>query len=204
MSGVARQIPPFSLGFDCLAPCSNAVARRAKASGFSWIGRYLDNLTIQERGGIFDAGLAIVPVSVAVTHAVLTADLGAHRGAELGREAVALGCPPGVHLFLDLESTMAGSDCAGYINAASEAIAAAGYAAGLYAGMPQPLSGSELYELAPTRYWRGGGAVPEPQCGFCVLQLPPLDQVMFEGQRVDVDIVCCDFKGRTPIGWYPV
>jgi len=201
--GTARPCPAFSKGFDCLEPVTYAVARRAAAQGFAWVGRYVENLTPDEQRWIHQAGLGIAPLTEAITGEPLSARLGEQIGAAMAQKLASLGCPPGVHLWADHESPHPGSDSVGYLNARAAASVAAGFQAGQYGGIPFDLSAAQLYELGANRYWRGGGAVPEPACGFCVLQLPPLDQVLFEGQRVDIDMVCEDFRGRLPVMWWP-
>jgi hypothetical protein len=204
--GVARGAAPFVRGFDCLAPVPGYVARQMYADGYRFAGRYLDAgpnaLTIDERDALFAAGLAIVPITLATTGVPLTQELGHSRGAFTVHKADALYMPREVHITIDLEAVHEGSDVAGFVNAFTSELTAAGYGAMLYVGAGQPLAGHELYELAPGRYWRSGSRVPEPDCGYCMYQLPPLDQTIC-GQRVDVDVTCCDFRSRTPTFWMP-
>jgi hypothetical protein len=200
--GVARAAAPFTRGVDCMSPVQNNVARMLKADGYEFVGRYVESLSTYERDGIFAAGLAIAPLTYAITGVALTAALGAEIGGERARELQSLGCPTTVHLWADHESPHPGSDSIRYLNARADATIATGFGAGQYGGMPFDLTAAEFYGLKASRYWRGGGAVPEPACGFCVLQLCPLDQTI-HGQRFDVDVIQADFQGRTPILWCP-
>lgn len=203
MIGVARPAMPFAMGFDCLQPVPPDVALRARSDGMRWCGRYLETLTAEEVTGLFAAELAILPISEAMVREPLSATLGAERGAQLVRLASVLGVPRSCSVGIDFESPAPGSDCAGFIDAAAAALSAGGYGPLLYVGAPEPLSGHELYELAPTRYWRGAGDVPTPECGWCILQLEPLDREAW-GHRVDYDVIQGgDRKGRLPMLWYP-
>ena len=99
--GTARDAKPFSLGFDCVAPISDQVARLARAAGFTWVGRYVETLTPVERDTLFLRGLGIAPLTYAVTSQPLTAALGTQTGRECAGKLSALGCPPTVHLWCD-------------------------------------------------------------------------------------------------------
>ena len=156
-----------------------------------------------EIANLFAEGLGIAPLTEAITGSPLTEALGAQVGAQRALQLTGLGCPPGVHLWTDHEAPAAGSQSIPYLAARAQATISHGFGPGLYGGEPIDLDGAQMYALAFTRYFRGGGAVPEPRCGFTVFQLPPLDQVMFGGQRVDVDIIAEDFEGRTPVLWWP-
>jgi hypothetical protein len=201
--GVARAVPPFTRGFDCLSPVTNQVARLAKASGFDFVGRYLHNLSTAERDAIFDADLALWPLTYAPTEEPLTAATGAAAAARDVLFARALAIPPGIHITLDYESPAPGSNGPAHLNAASHALRAAGYADAVYVGGPEDLSSASLSALLTTRYCKGGGRVPEPARGWCMLQLEPLDQVMFGGQDVDVDVAKADYHGDGLTLWYP-
>jgi hypothetical protein len=88
---------------------------------------------------------------------VPTAALGAEYGANAARFTRALGVPAGVGVWCDLEGVRAGTpaaDVAAYVNAWHDAVAAAGYVAGLYVGWAPGLSAAQLYRaLTVTRYW---------------------------------------------------
>ena len=201
--GVARTCPPHTRGFDCLAPVAANTARIAYAAGMRYVGRYVETLTTTERDGLLAAGLAILPLTVAITHSPLTAELGTQVASERAAQLSALRCPPTVHLWTDHEDAPAGSASVEYLAARAAATLAAGFGAAVYFGEPQDLTAVEMYALAFNRYGRGGGAVPEPRCGFCWFDEIPLDETAFEGQRVDFTSIWEDFEGRTPILWWP-
>lgn len=201
--GVARPAAPFLLGFDCLATKTAAMLADAKARGLSWCGCYLETLKAPERDLIFSYELAIALLTEADTFDVLTASIGTAKGLLAAGLARDLGAPLGVHVTIDFEKPKAGSDPAGYLNAKSDSLESGGYPACLYAGLPEPLSSSALYNTHPRRYWKGGGAVPEPQCGWCVVQLEPLQGLTLGGVPVDMDVMKQDYAGRVLTLWYP-
>lgn len=120
----------------------------------------------------------------------------------------ALGIPPGVTVWLDLEGMKAWKDdpakLIAKLNAWAEPIAAAGYVAGLYCGVPQPLTSKELGDLPRfTRYWAGQGRqvdrfgnLSEPTPGYCMRQFFP--SVTWGGVLVDANMVGQDYRGRLP------
>ena len=201
--GAARAAKPWMRIFDCLAPVAANTARMAKADGFDGVARYVETLTEGEIQGIFAAGLALVPLSEGVTGMELTAALGKSIEEARVEKLVEFGCPGGVSFWTDHEDPKVGSDSVGYLTARANVKIGAGFRAGLYGGMPMDLTGIQLYRLPFTGYWRGGGAVPEPTCGWQIYQAPPLNQMMSWGQLVDVNFTMGDYKGRYPVLWYP-
>ena len=72
-------------------------------------------------------------------------------------QAAEVGYPKGAHVFLDWEQVALSIPAAlSWINTWAAVVVQAGYAAGLYVGVPQPLSGEDLYGLIPNvhLYWR--------------------------------------------------
>jgi hypothetical protein len=180
----------------------------ALAAGLRYVGRYVENLSGQEREDLFAAGLGIAPLTEAVTGVVLTARLGDELGRKRAAALADLGCPPGVYLWADHESPARGSDSVGYLNARATASVAAGFGAGQYAGLPIDLSSGQLFGLLANRYWKGGGRVPEPDCGWCLVQAEPLagankGGILLGAQRVDVDFSKEDYEGRSAVLWWP-
>ena len=201
--GVARDAAPYLLGFDCLVPKTAAMLADAKARGLSWCGCYLETLNASQRDLVFSYDMAIALLTEADTFDVLTATIGTAKGLLAAKAARALAAPLGVHVTIDYEDPKAGSQSAAYINAKSDSLEAGGYPACFYAGEPDPLTAAATYNTHPRRYWKGGGAVPEPQCGWCVLQLEPLQGLELGGVAVDVDVTKADYEGRVLTLWYP-
>jgi hypothetical protein len=206
--GVARVCPPFALGCDSFEPLTAQHARIARAEGLLFVGRYVENLSETERDDLFREGLAIAPLTEAVTGIVLSERLGEEIGRQRAQQLVDLQCPPTVDLWADHESPARGSDSVGYLNARARAALAAGFGAGQYAGLPIDLTSAQLFDLLANRYWKGGGRVPEPDCGWCLVQAEPLAGVNKGGillgtQRVDVDFAKEDYEGRSAVLWWP-
>lgn len=174
-------------------------AKALQASGVDAVAGYLGAMTVPRLAALLDAGMAYVPVSFAGEYNDGPAD----EMAQLR----ALGIVAGVTVWLDLEGMAAfhaePSVLIGKINAWALAVEAAGYVPGLYVGVPQPLTSSELGALAVKRYWRGQGSVrdrrnalAEPTPGWCMTQMFP--SVVRGGVLVDCNMVGQDYKGRVP------
>lgn len=188
---------PGAWGVDLDTPLDAAACQRLRAAGASFAVRYLGDLTQAEAEIVTSSGLALM----VVTHprgGPVDADYGKLDGQHAVQRAQAAGIPTGATVFLDLEAWT--GDGAGYVNAWSAVVKAAGLIPGLYVGAAgaTPLTGPELYALASERYWRSISrvAVPEP-CEFCLLQLRPGD-VTLAGLLVDIDVVERDLEGRVP------
>jgi hypothetical protein len=200
--GVARTAPAFTRGIDCLTPMANNVARMFKADGYIFVGRYLETLTLLERDWIFSAGLGIFLYTEA-TSGFLDAAAGSGRGIASVARAKALQAPPTLHTLIDLESTTGdAASVSDYANVFHDELVSGGYDSITYVGAGQILDAAQLYALKTHRYMRSGSLVPKPKCGWCALQLSPLDQII-HGQRVDVVIVENDYDGRRPTLWFP-
>jgi hypothetical protein len=202
VTGVAREVAPFTMGVDCLSLPDEATAAAFYASGYRFFGLYLEVLTDAARDAVFNAGMGILPITLARTKEPLTPELGRQMGGDTVTRAMARHIPMSVHIVLDLESPMEGSDVIGDLNEAAGVIDRAAYQSMLYVGAPQPLTAVELYALKPDRYWRSISRVPEPACGWSCLQLTPGNQTI-HGHLVDVDVIQQDYRGRVPVLWFP-
>ena len=58
------------------------------------------------------------------------------------------------------------------------------------------MTGLEVYNLPGFPYWKSMSRVPEPACGWAMIQIYP-DNLVLGGLGVDVDIIGRDYKGRT-------
>jgi len=205
MVGVVRRAPLFSKIVDTLSPVSGFAASALKSIGVEAVGRYLENLSDSERDVLFQAGLGILPLSKAPT-SPLNADFGRSHAKFLLQRAMMLEVPTGVHLMVDLEAQSGThTDVLAYDEALTNEIALSGYVPLAYVGQPQPLSAQQLFQLPDVHlYWRGGSSnIPEPACSFALWQIPPLDQVLVAGLRVDMSVAGEDLRGRPPMLWYP-
>lgn len=201
MIGVTRACPLFTKLVDRLSPISVELASALKNAGVGAVGRYLENMTVSERDGLFAAGLGILPLSEAPIGS-LTADIGRSRAASVLQRAATLGIPHGAHVMIDLEAQQ--GDFLAYDTAISVTIELGGFIPLAYVGAAQLLTGSQLYALPNVHlYWRGGSLdIPEPQCGFAMWQIPPLEQTV-SGAVVDMSVTGADLRGRKPILWWP-
>lgn len=205
MVGVARHAPLFSKLIDTLSPISPFAASALKSIGVVAVGRYLENLSVPERDGLFQAGLAILPLSKAPA-SPLNSAFGIAHADFLLQKAVALEVPLGVHVMVDFEAQSGDhADVTAYDEALTGEIAKPGYIPLAYIGQPEPLSAAELFQLPDVHlYWRGGSSnIPEPNCGFAIWQIPPLDQILVAGLRVDMNFTGADLRGRQVMLWYP-
>ncbi len=84
-------------------------------------------------------------------------ELGAEYGANAARFVAEIGFPPGVNVWLDLESvspSCSAADVVAYRNNWFDAVEGAGYTPGIYVGWQPVLSISQLYSaLKFKRYW---------------------------------------------------
>lgn len=196
------------------------------AEGVSWVARYLPlqgdvppepdrhggdhlgcwTLSLSESRTILDSGLLILPIQWGPTGGDrLDAPLGQLRGAAMVSAARQLGIPPAVHLWADYEGRRA--DVAGpvagraYLDAWAAPVVSAGYGAGLYVSIPQPLSGSQLYGLRwYDSYWgaaQGGLACPLPR-DYAIRQSLP---TAVAGVPCDRDVLRQDLLGELPVLW---
>lgn len=203
MIGVARACPLFTKLADRLSPISHELASALKSTGMGAVGRYLENLSAYERDGLFAAGLGILPLSEAPA-ASLTGDLGQIRGESLLQKTELLGVPAGVHVMIDLEAQRGSKEeVIAYDNVLSGVLVRSGYIPLAYVGAAQLLSGGELFALPDVHlYWRGGSlGIPEPNCGFAIWQIPPLEATI-SGAIVDMNMTGADVRGRQPILWW--
>jgi len=204
MIGVVRACPLFTKMVDSFAPISAGTASALKSVGIGAVGRYLQNLTAPEVEGLFAAGLGILPLSEA-PNAPLGANFGRAYATTLLQYASALGVPRGTHLMIDLEAQHGDRvDIIAYNNALSADLELT-YIPLVYVGAGQPLSGADLYALPSVHlYWRGGSlGMAEPNCGFAIWQIPPLEQTIVGGAVMDMSMTGADLRGRQPMLWYP-
>lgn len=184
-------------GIDAVSLVDTAdKAEALKAAGVEFVVQYLGSVTHPIVQTILDADLAFSPVTYA----------NRFDGPTTVRELSLLGLPPGVTVWLDVESVEALNPIAlqAKINAWAGAVIAAGYMPGLYVGPGSVLTSFELYRLRVVRYWRCGarildrsGQLAEPGCGFCMDQLFP--SITTGGLWTDLDVVQEDFRGRLPV-----
>lgn len=190
-------------GIDCDTPLDASAARRLKAAGITFVVRYISDVKPSELDDILGADLAFMGVGhVRYTGWQPSPGMGAVDGLNIAHAARALHLPDGATFWCDVEDVAdeaSATDVIGYVNAWAASVSGAGGVPGLYVGFKSVLTAAQLYHaLTVTRYWKSGSSVPTPvQRGFCMEQLTPLD-VMFEGIKVDHDVVLGDVLGDVP------
>lgn len=198
-----KVVPTGSVVVDSL-PFSGAgtldQADRLECCGVSAVVGYLGVMSVDRLRYVLDGGLGFMPVTLAGEYEDGAQD-------ELA-QLRALGIPAGVTVWLDLEGMKAWKDdpvqlCA-KIDAWAAPVADAGYVAGLYCGVPQPLTSKELGDRPRiTRYWAGQGRqvdrfgnLSEPTAGYCMRQFFP--SVTWCGVLLDANMTGQDYRGRLP------
>lgn len=114
-------------------------------------------------------------------------ETGYQRAQQAIAAAERVGYPKGAYIFVDVESTgtVSSQQLLDWINAWSAAVQSAGYGAGVYYGVPQPLTAAQAGSVAADRFWQslsGNAVIPSPR-GVCIVQTgssSSLDQDRFQ------------------------
>ncbi len=126
-----------------------------------------------------------------------TDETGAQRAQQAINAAQAVGYPKGAYIFVDVESTGGASQAqlVDWINSWSAAVQAAGYGAGVYFGVPQPLTAAQAGALIADRFWKSFSAtsITPAVRGDCVIQTGYLNSM-------DLDTFTTDQLGEYCIG----
>jgi len=191
---ISANPPMAARGVDTVRLLTEAEALALRAAGVDYAIQYLGSVTADGVAGIIGAGLGLYPVTFADQW----------DGPKTVAELEALGIPAGTTVFLDVEGvgpTITPAALIEKINAWADAVSHAGFISGLYVGAQAQLTSQELYELRIFRYWKGlskvidrNGALAEPACGWCLVQLYPTSTCA--GVLVDFSFVQRDYKGR--------
>ena len=103
-----------------------------------------------------------------------TDETGAARARSAIAAARSVGYPQGSDIFLDVESTGGASaqHMVDWIDSWSTAVNRSGYVAGVYFGVPQPVTRAEAYHTTATRFWKSysGSSITPAVRGVCVVQ----------------------------------
>lgn len=217
LPGSVQAAPSGALGFDCNTVLTATTAAAFATSGFTFAVRYLSrtspqgsgNLTTAEAQTILQAGLAVMAVQhVQAAGWVPSQALGTQYGQAAAANAQAVGLPPGINLWLDLEGVASGtaaSTIIDYCNAWFAAVTVAGYVPGLYVGANSGLTSAQLYDdLTCQYYWQSGSSVPQVAVrGYCMVQTIS-DAYVVDGVAYDKDVTQTDNLGNTPLWLAPV
>jgi hypothetical protein len=209
---IVTEIPPGSVGCDFLSPLSReqiaafaAYTLPGTRTRFTFVERYLENLTVVELQGYLDEGLIVTFVGESRPNGYIpTATEGAADGAREVARAHALGVPTGPGIGCDLEG-MAGTtaDTQAYAKAWCSVVQPAGLRAYCYEGAGVPLTPQQLYSLPFTGYWRSLSNVqPIANVDYFMYQgYPTMTLQLSTGPlQVDLDCVFRDKRLRVPVG----
>lgn len=190
LQGSVLNAPAGIRGFDANAVISAPVARQFVEAGYRFCVRYVGrtqmashDLTAGEAQTLLDAGLALMPVQhVEAGEWAASGSLGAQYGANAAQFVSAIGFPPGVTVWLDLESvstSSAAADVIAYCDNWYDAVAAAGYSPGVYVGWQPMLTNSQLYTSLKFKHYWGAYNVDAviPERGWQMKQSPTHTQI---------------------------
>jgi hypothetical protein len=190
LQGTVLNAPAGIRGFDANAVISASVARQFVDAGYQFCVRYVGrtqmashDLTAAEAQTLLGAGLALMPVQhVEAGEWAASGSLGAEYGANAAQFVSAIGFPPGVNVWLDLESvstSSAAADVTAYCNNWYDAVAGAGYTPGIYVGWQPMLTNGQLYSALKFKHYWGAYNVDAviPQRGWVMKQTPAHTQV---------------------------
>jgi hypothetical protein len=210
LPGSIQAAPSGALGFDADSPVSAKVAQLFVSQGYTFCVRYLSrangqapgDLSPAEANAILAAGLGLMAVQhVRMPGWLPTGALGQTDGTNAASNAAAIGFPPGVSMWCDLEGVNAAAvapDVIAYCNAWYTAVAAGGYVPGLYVGANCILNGEQLYGLDFQHYWKSISEVPTlPARGYQMIQTVVPEPV--NGIGIDKDVTQTDGKGGQAI-----
>lgn len=214
MPGTVEQAAAAARGFDTDTVLTADSASAFAADGFLFAIRYLtrdgpeqeSDLTTQEAITILEAGLALMAVQhVASAGWVPSVELGLEQGRWAASNAVTVGLPPGVNIWLDLEGVADGTPVAvvmAYCDCWYEIVSAAGYRPGLYVGSEAGLDADQLSATRFEQFWKSGSDVPVPAQGYCMAQR--IGGQTVDGVSYDGDLVLNDAGGAGPFYLAPI
>ncbi|MBD2288207.1 DUF1906 domain-containing protein [Microcystis wesenbergii FACHB-1317] len=209
LPGIIQSAPNQSLGFDADSVITKATAQQFASQGYKFCLRYLSlgageapgDLTYEEALGILQGGLALMPVQhVSSPGWVPSAQLGTTYGDNAANNAISVGFPRKVNVWLDLEgisSEVSAEAVIQYCTSWYNAVAGAGYLPGLYVGANSILNSQQLYDLPFQHYWQSESTVPPVAVrSYQMVQSYVGEPV--NGIGIDRDITYIDKEGGVP------
>jgi hypothetical protein len=172
LTGMVQSAPSGRVGFDADTKLDLTTAKLFRQSGYDFCLRYIsldqeDNYDLdhEEAQAILDAGLALMPVQhVRYAGWMPNAALGKQTGQTAADNAIQVGFPSKINVWLDLEGinpAAATADVVAYCNSWHDAVVQAGYLPGLYVGANSILDSQQLYsDLQFQHYWHSLSIVP--------------------------------------------
>ena len=190
---------------DAATPLDAHSAGVLKSVGIQAVVQYAPAMDRTRLAAILSTGLALMLIGGYADKPDTwspSGDLGRTEGQTSVLRARTCSYQQGAVLWCDIETpnlAATAQDILDYGNSWAAEVIAAGYLPGVYVGSNVRLTAQQLYSMKFVRYWRAGCVgIPEPSCGWAMIQLSPLDQVL-QGIGVDYDIVQGDEKGRYPV-----
>jgi hypothetical protein len=172
LAGMVQSAPSGLVGFDTDTKLDLTTAKLFRQSGYYFCLRYISlgsensaDLDSDEAQAILNAGLALMPVQhVRYAGWVPDESLGAQTGQTAADNAIHVGFPSKVNVWLDLEGISPDATAANvvaYCNRWYDAVAQVGYLPGLYVGANSILDSQQLYsDLKFQHYWHSLSIVP--------------------------------------------
>ncbi len=210
LTGRVQAAPTGLIGFDTDTKLNLSIAKLFRQSGYQFCLRYIslnaensDDLDEEEAQAILNAGLALMPVQhVRYAGWLPNAILGTQTGQNAADNAIHVGFPAGVNVWLDLEGidpNAAPDAVIAYCNSWSEAVAKVGYVPGLYVGANSILDSQQLYaNLKFQHYWHSLSIVPNVAVrGYQMIQS---DGGTVHGVGIDKNLTQAD-ADRTQVQW---
>jgi hypothetical protein len=204
LAGMVESAPSGLVGFDADTKLDLATAKLFRQSGYAFCLRYISldgedsgDLDQDEAQAILSAGLALMPVQhVRYSGWMPDATLGTQTGKNAADNAIHVGFPVKVNIWLDLEgiSSNATPDAViAYCNSWFDAVAQADYLPGLYVGANSILDSQQLYSsLKFQHYWHSLSIVPNVAVrGY---QLVQSDGGTVHGIGIDKNLTQADAK----------
>jgi hypothetical protein len=214
LPGVVVSAPSGALGFDTNQVLTPETAALFVADGYRFCIRYVSraeaqgasDLTASEALDILGTGLALSVVQ----HPRLAGwtpsrESGSQDGSWAARHAIAIGFPPGVNIWCDLEGVApatAAQVVIDHCNAWFDAVSAAGYVPGIYVGFDAILDGTALHaRLKFSHYWKSLSDVPDIAVrGYQMVQA---DEHAAHGIGIDNNVTQSDRLGGAVIWLAP-
>lgn len=210
LTGVVQSAPSGRVGFDTDTKLDLATAKLFRQSGYDFCLRYLSlsgensyDLDREEAQAILEAGLALMPVQhVRYAGWLPDASLGTQTGKTAADNAIQVGFPSKINIWLDLEGinpAATATNVISYCNTWYEAVAQAGYLPGLYVGANSILDSQQLYsDLKFQHYWHSLSIVPNVAVrGYQMIQS---DGGTVHGVGIDKNVTQAD-ADRGQIQW---
>jgi hypothetical protein len=210
LTGVVQSAPSGRVGFDTDTKLDLATAKLFRQSGYDFCLRYISlsnensyDLDREEAQVILNAGLALMPVQhVRYAGWLPNAALGTQTGKTAADNAIQVGFPSKVNVWLDLEgisSAATATDVIAYCNSWYDAVAQAGYLPGLYVGANSILDSQQLYSnLNFQHYWHSLSIVPNVAVrGYQMIQT---DGGTVHGIGIDKNVTQAD-ADRGQVQW---